>query len=82
MGSGSKCITVFRIARVDLNQPELLANDGLAASDGNPQFRQQMLYAVAMRTIDVFERCLTPAKGSSGTLSKHYSSNRPITSAG
>ena len=43
---------------VNLNRPELLANDGLAASDGNPQFRQQMLYAVAMRTIDVFERSL------------------------
>jgi AAA ATPase-like protein len=43
---------------VDLNRPELLAHDGLEPSDGNPQFRQQMLYAVAMKTIHNFERAL------------------------
>jgi hypothetical protein len=43
---------------VDLDRAELLAHDGLPPSDGNPQFRQQMLYAVAMRTIGVFESAL------------------------
>jgi hypothetical protein len=43
---------------VDLNRPELLAQDGKRPSDGDPQFHQQMLYAVAMRTIRIFERAL------------------------
>jgi hypothetical protein len=43
---------------VDLDRRDLLAQDGLAPSDGNPQFRQQMVYAVAMRTIRNFERAL------------------------
>src|SRR5260370_29646994 len=33
---------------VDLNDPDLLAQDGLTPSEGNPQFHQQMVYAVAM----------------------------------
>ena len=43
---------------VDLDRPDLLAQDGLPASDGNPAFRQQMVYAVCMRTIRNFERAL------------------------
>jgi len=43
---------------VDLNEPALLAQDGLAPSTGNPQFHQQMVYAVAMKTIVNFERVL------------------------
>jgi hypothetical protein len=43
---------------VDLDQRDLLALDGLPASDGNPAFRQQMVYAVIMRTIRNFERAL------------------------
>ncbi len=43
---------------VDLNDPDVLAQDGLAPTDGNPHFRQQMVYAVAMRTIRNFERAL------------------------
>ena len=43
---------------VVLDRHEILAQDGLAPSDGNPQFRQQMMYAVAMRTIRNFERAL------------------------
>ena len=38
-------------APVDLNDPHLLAQDGCAPSEGNPQFHQQMVYAVAMTTI-------------------------------
>lgn len=43
---------------VDLNDRALLAQDGLAPSEGNPQFHQQMVYAVAMTTIGHFERAL------------------------
>jgi hypothetical protein len=45
-------------APVDLDSPDLLAQDGLPPGDGNPQFHQQMVYAVAMRTIKSFERAL------------------------
>ena len=41
---------------VDLNDPLLLAQDGWAPSEGNPAFHQQMVYAVAMKTIEHFER--------------------------
>ncbi|HEU4796414.1 MAG TPA: S8 family serine peptidase, partial [Pyrinomonadaceae bacterium] len=43
---------------VDLNDPRLLAQDGCPPSEGNPAFHQQMVYAVAMRTIEHFERAL------------------------
>jgi hypothetical protein len=43
---------------VDLNDPNLLAQDGLAPSEGHPKFHQQMVYAVAMTTIRHFERAL------------------------
>jgi hypothetical protein len=45
-------------APVDLDDPYLLAQDGLAPSEGNPLFHQQMVYAVAMTTIRNFERAL------------------------
>jgi len=45
-------------APVDLNAPFLLAQDGLPPSEGCPQFHQQMVFAVAMRTIRNFERAL------------------------
>ncbi len=43
---------------VDLNDPNLLAQDGLVPSEFNPKFHQQMVYAVAMTTIGHFERAL------------------------
>ena len=43
---------------VDLNDPMLLAQNGLAPSEGRPQFHQQMVFAVAMHTIKTFERAL------------------------
>ncbi len=43
---------------VDLNHPHLLATDGLSPSEGSPQFHQQMVYAVAMKTIANFEEAL------------------------
>ena len=45
-------------APIDLNHPHLLVLSGLQPSEANPQFHQQMAYAVAMRTIDNFERAL------------------------
>jgi hypothetical protein len=43
---------------VNLNEPKLLAQDGWPPSEGNPQFHQQMVYAVAMTTIGHFEDAL------------------------
>jgi hypothetical protein len=43
---------------VDLDDIRILAANGLAPSEGNPQFHQQMVYAAAMTTIDRFERAL------------------------
>ncbi|HKG96725.1 MAG TPA: S8 family serine peptidase, partial [Pyrinomonadaceae bacterium] len=43
---------------VDLNDPRLLATDGWQPSEGNAAFHQQMVYAVAMKTIEHFERAL------------------------
>lgn len=48
----------FAYAPADLSKPEVLAQDGLAPSEGSPQFHQQMTYAVAMRTVDAFRRSL------------------------
>lgn len=45
-------------APVDIDDPHLLAQDGLAPASSNPQFHQQMTYAVAMTTIKNFERAL------------------------
>lgn len=43
---------------VNLNDPHLLAQDGLPCSPANPQFHQQMVYAVVMTTIKNFERAI------------------------
>src|SRR3954454_752978 len=43
---------------VDLNDLSILAQRGLAPSEANPQFHQQMVYAVCMRIIRDFERIL------------------------
>jgi hypothetical protein len=43
---------------VDLSDSALLAQDGLSPSNGNPQFHQQMVYAVGMKTIANFEKVL------------------------
>jgi hypothetical protein len=40
---------------VDLDHRYILAQDGLSPSGSNPQFHQQMVYAVAMTTIKNFE---------------------------
>lgn len=45
-------------APVDLDAQQVIAQDGLTPSESNPQFHQQMVYAVAMTTIRNFERAL------------------------
>ncbi|MEA2940561.1 MAG: hypothetical protein QOD09_1090 [Bradyrhizobium sp.] len=45
-------------APVDLNNPYILTRSGLSPSEASPQFHQQMTYAVAMKTIEYFERAL------------------------
>jgi hypothetical protein len=43
---------------VELDHPNLIAQDGLSPSESNPQYHQQMVYAVAMTTIHHFQRAL------------------------
>lgn len=43
---------------VDLDDPAVLMNDGLTPSESDPRFHQQMVYAVAMKTLENFERAL------------------------
>ncbi len=43
---------------LDLMDPAVLAEDGLEPSTADPQFHQQMVYAVAMTTIEHFEHAL------------------------
>ena len=45
-------------APVDLNAASPLSQEGLPPSESNPRFHQQMVYAVAMKTIQYFERAL------------------------
>jgi hypothetical protein len=43
---------------VDLDDPAVLMNDGLTPSESDPRFHQQMVYAVAMKVVENFERAL------------------------
>ena len=43
---------------VDLNSPTILMSNGLAPSESDPRFHQQMVYAVASDTIEQFEQAL------------------------
>jgi hypothetical protein len=43
---------------VNLDDPRLLASDGVNPDEGDPWFHQQMVYAVAMKTIQHFEAAL------------------------
>lgn len=43
---------------VDLDDRLVLANDGLNPSESDPRFHQQMVYAIASRTIAMFETAL------------------------
>ncbi len=43
---------------VDLNDPSILIQGGLDPSESDPRFHQQMAYAVASKTIEVFEFAL------------------------
>src|SRR5687768_2293672 len=43
---------------VDLDDPAILMQGGLDYSDSDPRFHQQMVYAVASRIIELFDRAL------------------------
>jgi hypothetical protein len=43
---------------VDLDDPFLVAADGLEPSESDPRFHQQMVYAVASQVVEMFERAL------------------------
>lgn len=43
---------------VDLNDPNLLMQGGITPTESDPRFHQQMVYAVAMRTLENFDRAL------------------------
>ena len=45
-------------APVDLDDPAILMQGGLDPSESDPRFHQQMVYAVAMKVIENFERAL------------------------
>ncbi len=66
---------------VDLDDPALLAQDGLPLNEGVPQFHQQMTYAICSLTIHNFERALgrrvlwrpqPPAAGENPKDDSHY----------
>jgi hypothetical protein len=59
---------------VDLEDARLLAQDGLPPSESNPQFHQQMVYAVTMLTIQHFEKALGRRVQWS---SQDYTENKP-----
>ena len=53
--SGQRCLLLTRSISTSRT---CWRRDGLAPSESNPQFHQQMVYAVAMTTIQHFERAL------------------------
>ena len=53
-GSGQRVL----LRAGELNDPSLLAQNGLAPPEVRPQFHQQMVYAVSRLTIDNFEHAL------------------------
>ena len=47
---------------VDLDEPAILMQRRPRPSESDPRFHQQMVYAVAMRTLENFDRALGPAR--------------------
>jgi hypothetical protein len=45
-------------ASVNLNEPNILMQNGLDPSESDPRFHQQMVYAVAMKTLENFDTAL------------------------
>ena len=43
---------------VDLDDPAILMQGGIDHSEGDPRFHQQMVYAVASRIVEIFDRAL------------------------
>lgn len=57
---------------IDLNHPFVLIQDGLEPSESDPRFHQQMVYAVASKTISIFEFAL------GRKIKWGFNRNRPI----
>lgn len=63
---------------VDLNDSYILAQDGLDPSESDPQFHQQMVYAVIMTTIKNFEKALgRPVMWSTQLIDANFGSGKP-----
>jgi hypothetical protein len=45
-------------SQVDLDNPAILMQGGLEPSESDPRFHQQMVYAVALKTLENFDRAL------------------------
>lgn len=58
---------------VDLNDTNIAMQHGLEPSESDPQFHQQMVYAVAMRTLEQFDRALGRFVQFSGQRRDHRS---------
>lgn len=43
---------------INLDSVEVLSQNGLTPSEGNPQFHQQFVYTIAMKTLEYFEQSL------------------------
>ena len=43
---------------VHINDVDILSQNGLTPSEGNPQFHQQFVYTISMKIIEVFEDAL------------------------
>lgn len=63
---------------VDLNDNYILAQDGLDPSESNPQFHQQMVYAVIMTTIKNFEKAMgRPVMWSTRLIDTNFGTGKP-----
>lgn len=63
---------------VNLDDKRILAQNGVPPSETNPQFHQQMVYAVAMATINHFEQALGRVALWSPRREEHESPTRPL----
>ncbi|MDB5128352.1 hypothetical protein [Mucilaginibacter sp.] len=64
---------------INLDSREVLSQNGLTPSEGNPQFHQQFVYTIAMKTLEYFEQSLgrkliwnSRVTHESGKIQEHY----------
>jgi hypothetical protein len=56
-GSSTRPVAVF-YEPINLDHPHIAIQGGLAPSESDPRFHQQMVYAVAMRTLEAYDKAL------------------------